>query len=82
MMRTRVASLIGFAMLSVLTACTSWHESTTDVTVHGSDIVYLRDERADLCFAVLFMANAAGTSVNQMSMTSVPCEKLQGVAVR
>jgi len=69
-------------MLCVVTGCTHWHESTADVTVRGSDIVYLRDERADLCFAVLFLENAAGTSVREMSMTSVPCEKLQGVAVR
>ncbi len=81
-MRTRMVTLIGLAMLCVVAACTRWHEATTDVTVHGSDIVYLRDERANLCFAVLFMANAAGTSVNEMSMTSVPCENLQGVEAR
>ena len=81
-MQLRMAALAGLAMLSVLTACTSWHESTTDVTVQGKDIVYLRDDRTDLCFAVLFMANAAGTSIREMSMASVPCEKLKGVSVR
>lgn len=81
-LRMRIAAMAGLMILPVLTACTTWHESTTEVTVHGKDIVYLRDERTDLCFAVLFMANAVGTSVRQMSMTPVPCEKLKGVEVR
>ncbi len=73
--------VLGLGMLGG-SACTSWHRATTDPNVSGEDIVYLKDDRADLCYAVLFMSNKAHTSIRTMGMTSVPCDKLQGVPAR
>jgi len=63
-------------------SCKSGYRSTAEVTLSGSDVVYLRDDRTGLCFAVLVMQNPTGTSIKEMSMTSVPCEKLGGVSTK
>ena len=60
----------------LLSGCTSMHKGVTDVNVSGEDIVYLKDERTNLCFAALFIQNKIGTSVRMMGMTRVPCEDL------
>ena len=75
---------VPFVLILVLglTGCTSWHRAATDPNVNGEDIVYLKDDRAGLCYAVLFISNKAHTSINSMGMTSVPCDKLQGVPAR
>ena len=76
-MKTRYAALLTpilFAML--ISGCTSMHKGATDVNVSGEDIVYLKDERTNLCFATLFIQNKIGTSVRMMGMTQVPCEDL------
>lgn len=76
---TRVAVL---ALLLMTAGCTSWHKAARDVNVSGEDIVYLKDDRTDLCFAVLFLSNKVGTSVETTAMVPVPCENLEGVATR
>lgn len=75
---------IPFILLATLAtvACTSWHTAATDPNISGEDIVYLKDDRANLCYAVLFVANKVHTSVRTMGMTSVPCESLAGVPAR
>ncbi len=79
MKTTRVAAL---ALLLMTAGCTSWHKAAHDVNVSGEDIVYLKDDRTDLCFAVLFITNKIGTSVRETTMAPVPCENLKGVATR
>ena len=79
-MKMKIAVLILF--LTLTAGCTSWHSAATDVNVSGEDIVYLKDDRTDLCYAVLFVANKVGTSIKQMSMTSVPCDSLEGVSTK
>lgn len=68
--------------LAGVAACKSSYRSTSEVSVAGGDVVYLRDERTDLCFAVLALQNPAGTSIKELAMTSVPCEKLSKVRTR
>ncbi len=60
-------------------SCKSGYQSTSEVSIHGQDLVYLHDQRTDLCFAVLALQNPAGTSIRELTMASVPCEKLSGV---
>ena len=64
------------------TGCTDWYQAATDVDVYGRDIVYLKDDRTNLCFALLFLENKVGTDVEEMGMTQVPCENLDGLEVR
>ena len=75
---------IPFVLLAALAAagCTSWHAAATDPNISGEDIVYLKDDRANLCYAVLFVSNKVRTSVHTMGMTTVPCESLTGVPAR
>lgn len=75
---------IPFVLLVALATvgCTSWHTAATDPNISGEDIVYLKDDRANLCYAVLFVSNKIHTSVRAMGMTSVPCESLSGVPAR
>ncbi len=75
---------IPFILLIALATvgCTRWHTAATDPNISGEDIVYLKDDRANLCYAVLFVSNKVGTSVRTMGMTTVPCENLQGVPAR
>ncbi len=76
-MKPGVAALLTPIVFALLVCgCTSMHKGATDVNVSGEDIVYLKDERTNLCFAVLFIQNKVGTSVRTMGMTSVPCEDL------
>jgi len=63
-------------------SCTGWQRAAHDVNVSGEDIVYLRDERTNLCFAVLYLENMIGTKVKHMAITSVPCEALGTVPTR
>ncbi len=65
-----------------LGACKRHYKTTPEVTAHGDDVVYLRDERTGLCFAVLALQNPAGTTIEQITMTEVPCERLEGVETR
>lgn len=74
-----VALLVAAALLG---ACKKQYKTTPDVTAHGDDVVYLRDERTGLCFALLALQNPAGTSIQQITMTDVPCERLEGVETR
>ena len=62
--------------------CTSWQQAATDPNISGEDIVYLKDDRANLCYAVLFLSNKLHTKVRTMGMTTVPCESLSGVPAR
>ncbi|MFQ5701578.1 MAG: hypothetical protein ACE5HU_07025 [Acidobacteriota bacterium] len=80
--RSSIALLLLVALAALTMTCTSWQRGTTDVNVTGQDIVYLKDERTNLCFAVLFLRNKVGTSVNDMAMTSVACADLDGVPTR
>ncbi len=75
---------IPFVLLVALATvgCTSWHKAATDPNISGEDIVYLKDDRANLCYAVLFVSNKIGTSVRTIGMTNVPCESLAGVPAR
>jgi hypothetical protein len=74
---------VAFLALMLMTAgCTSWHKAAHDVNVSGEDIVYLKDDRTDLCFAVLFVTNKVGTSVKNVTMAPVPCENLKGISAR
>jgi hypothetical protein len=76
-MKPRSAALLTAILFALLVwGCTSMHRGATDVNVSGEDIVYLKDERTNLCFAVLFIQNKVGTSVRTMGMTDVPCEDL------
>jgi hypothetical protein len=61
-------------------SCIQSYAPTKKVSVSGEDIVYVRDERTGLCFAVLFLANPAGTAVNEMAMAAVPCENVDRLA--
>lgn len=70
------------ACLAAASACTGMHRAAKDVNVSGEDVVYLKDERTNLCFAVLYLQNKVGTSVSEMAMTPVPCEALGGVPTR
>ncbi len=63
-------------------SCKKQYKTTADVTAHAEDIVYLRDERTGLCFAVLALQNPAGTTIEQITMTEVPCKRLEGVPTR
>jgi hypothetical protein len=73
--------MLGFLVFAALVAagCKSGYRSTAEVSIRGQDLVYLRDERTDLCFAVLALENPAGTNIQELAMSSVPCEKLAGV---
>ncbi len=79
------ATLRGFVLAAILLAlaaaggCTESYRSTGDLTVSGRDVVYIRDERTGLCFAVLALQNPAATSVTEMAMTRVPCQALSGL---
>ena len=76
-MKRRFAVILTPILFALLVyGCTSLHKGTTDVNVSGEDIVYLKDERTNLCFAALFIQNKLGTSVRTMGMTRVPCEDL------
>ena len=79
-MKYRMLALL--LLLLATTGCTSWHKAAGDVNVGGEDVVYLKDDRTNLCFAVLFLGNKTGTSVENMGITAVPCEKLENVSVR
>jgi hypothetical protein len=68
-----------FVALVATMGCKSGYRSTSKVSVSGRDVVYLRDPRTDLCFAVLAVQNPAGTSISEVAMTGVPCEKLAQV---
>lgn len=85
-MTKRLRQAAGLAALAALAAgtpaCTGWHRAAKDVNVTGEDIVYLRDERTDLCFAVLYLQNKVGTSITDATMTAVPCESLGNVPAR
>lgn len=81
MLRFCVGLLALLAALGTV-ACKTSYRSTSEITVSSQDIVYLRDERTSLCFAVLALQNPAGTSIREMTMTSVPCEKLDRVSTR
>jgi len=77
----RATALVLLVALATV-GCTSWHTAATDPNISGEDIVYLKDDRANLCYAVLFVSNKIHTSVRTMGMTSVPCESLSGVPAR
>ena len=79
-MKMRVFALVMLVLCCI--ACTSWHKAATDVNVSGESIVYLKDDRTNLCFAVLFIGNKTSTSLETMGMTSVSCEDLEGVPVK
>lgn len=79
-MKRAIPLVVLIAMVAV--GCTSWHTAATDPNISGEDIVYLKDDRANLCYAVLFVSNKLHTSVRTMGMTSVPCESLAGVPAR
>lgn len=69
-------------LVGVTAGCTSWQSGVNDVNLSGEDILYLKDERTDLCFAVLVLGNKMGTSVSQMAMTNVDCSALGNVPAR
>ena len=75
--------LLLVSMLVLVTlGCTGWHGAATDLNISGQDIVYLKDERANLCYAVLFITNKAHTSVRTMGMTTVSCDSIKGVPAK
>ena len=82
MRRTTLWIVGALAVCLTIAACTSWQKGVDDVNIHGEDIIYLRDNRTKLCFAVLYLGNKVGTSVADMSMTAVPCENLENAPVR
>jgi hypothetical protein len=73
--------LVLLLMLGAI-GCTSWQKGVTDPALKGQDIVYLRDDRTDLCFAVLMLGNKVNTKVSDMAMTQVPCSSLGNVTPR
>ena len=85
-MKRRIAVILTPILLALcvllLGGCTSLHKGVTDVNVNGEDIVYLKDERTNLCFAALFIQNKVGTTVKMMGMISVPCEVLGNTPTR
>jgi hypothetical protein len=82
MKRRFAVILIPILFALLVSGCTSLHKGATDVNVSGEDIVYLKDERTNLCFAALFIQNKIGTSVRMMGMTRVPCEDLGNTPTR
>lgn len=82
MKRNALALILMCLLPVVLASCTSWQEAASDVPVRGGDVVYLKDERTDLCFAVLYLKNKVGTKVSDMAMTSVPCGKIPAQLAR
>jgi len=60
----------------------SRHTATTDLDISGEDIVCLKNDRANHCYAVLLVSNKVHTSVRTMGITNVACEQLSGVAAR
>lgn len=79
----RWAPLIALFLIGLcIMACKSGYRSTSEVSVTGEDIVYLRDQRTDLCFAVLALENPLGTKIRQVAMVSVPCDSLQDVKTK
>lgn len=78
MRRTLVGLAIASALLG-LAGCKSAYRSTKELAVHSQDIVYLKDDRTDLCFAVLAIQNAPGTAIRDLTMAPVPCANLRGV---
>jgi len=76
------AVLLVLLAIVILAGCKSGYRSTAEVSVSGGDVVYLRDERTGLCFAVLALQNPVGTRIREMAMTGVPCENLRAVTTR
>ena len=62
--------------------CKSSYRSTSEISISSEDIVYLRDQRTNLCFAILALQNPLGTKIREMTMASVPCDTLENVMTK
>lgn len=56
--------------------------SSTNVSIDGDDIQYIKDNRTGLCFAYVGSSRIMTVDTEGLGMACVPCDSLKNVTVR
>ena len=64
-------------LLFALLLCSCSVNTSSNVNFKGEDLIYFKDSRTNLCFAVVASRKTASFDTTGLGVTCVPCENVE-----